>query len=284
MPFRNPILGGDYLIRPAVISPNYVPGVSGWIIRKDGSAEFNDVDVRGSVTVGPDPGAHIIVDSVHDAILVYDSGNNLIASISPTTQTISGISVKAGVTVYSALDHNQFIRLVGDQMQLADTTSAPGSGVGLISVGNLSGHSGQAGIALRSGDISGNTQSVLQLFSESGDTTQVARAVINQTNLAGVNGFGGVVQTTTASDPYFKHTDKYNITTDVNGRFNVAHGCGFTPTKAIVTQSGTVFGTLPIHTIILETGFTGTNFAGEAYNGAALFTSNNYDAYVEFWG
>lgn len=42
--FSNPITGGQgALVRPAIKSPNYVPGVSGWSINRDGSAEFADL-------------------------------------------------------------------------------------------------------------------------------------------------------------------------------------------------------------------------------------------------
>jgi hypothetical protein len=47
MPFTNPVVGGTTLIRPAVRSPGYVAGSSGWSINKDGSAEFNSVTIRG---------------------------------------------------------------------------------------------------------------------------------------------------------------------------------------------------------------------------------------------
>jgi hypothetical protein len=47
MTFGNPIVGGTTLIRPAIHSPDYVEGVSGWSINKDGTAEFNDVTFRG---------------------------------------------------------------------------------------------------------------------------------------------------------------------------------------------------------------------------------------------
>lgn len=52
MPFKNPIVGGTTLVRAAINSPNYVPGVSGWIIDADGSAEFNTAVVRGDLIVG----------------------------------------------------------------------------------------------------------------------------------------------------------------------------------------------------------------------------------------
>jgi hypothetical protein len=51
--FTNPVIGGgNTLIRTDIRSPDYVPGVSGWSIRKDGSAEFNDLDARGSIEAG----------------------------------------------------------------------------------------------------------------------------------------------------------------------------------------------------------------------------------------
>lgn len=50
MAFSNPILGGDTLIRNAIQSENYVPGVSGWAIFRDGTAEFNDITARGDIT------------------------------------------------------------------------------------------------------------------------------------------------------------------------------------------------------------------------------------------
>ena len=45
----DPVVGGTVLRRPAMQSPNYVAGVSGWTINADGSAEFNDVTIRGSI-------------------------------------------------------------------------------------------------------------------------------------------------------------------------------------------------------------------------------------------
>lgn len=52
MPFSNPILGGDTLVRNAIQSANYVAGVSGWAIFRDGSAEFNNITVRGTFEAG----------------------------------------------------------------------------------------------------------------------------------------------------------------------------------------------------------------------------------------
>lgn len=49
--FQSSVLAGTVLVRSAIQSPNYVPSVSGWTINQDGSAEFNDVQVRGDLIV-----------------------------------------------------------------------------------------------------------------------------------------------------------------------------------------------------------------------------------------
>lgn len=55
MPFANPIVAGVELVREAIQSADYVPGVSGWCIRRDGSAEFAAGTFRGDlVAVGVD--------------------------------------------------------------------------------------------------------------------------------------------------------------------------------------------------------------------------------------
>lgn len=54
MGFRSSILAGTNLIRQAIKSPNFLTGVSGWSINKDGSAEFNNVVIRGGSVLGGD--------------------------------------------------------------------------------------------------------------------------------------------------------------------------------------------------------------------------------------
>lgn len=52
MSFKNPIVGTEDLLRPAVRSPNFLAGSAGWRIAQNGGAEFNSVTVRGSVLAG----------------------------------------------------------------------------------------------------------------------------------------------------------------------------------------------------------------------------------------
>lgn len=62
MPFTNPILAGNSLARPVEKSPNYVTGVSGWAIFKDGSVEFNNGIFRGTISAGTFEGDDFIIN------------------------------------------------------------------------------------------------------------------------------------------------------------------------------------------------------------------------------
>jgi hypothetical protein len=50
--FQSSILAGTVLVRSAIRSPNYIAGVSGWTINQDGSCEFNNAVIRGSIIAG----------------------------------------------------------------------------------------------------------------------------------------------------------------------------------------------------------------------------------------
>lgn len=52
MTFRNSVVGGTTLVRPAIRSPNFITGVSGWSIDRNGSAEFNNIVIRGGSVIG----------------------------------------------------------------------------------------------------------------------------------------------------------------------------------------------------------------------------------------
>jgi len=88
MPFADPIVGGvDKLIRKAIQSPNFIAGVQGWSINRDGTAEFNQLT--------------IIASSTGAAILIYNGPaalGNLIGSWSAVATTDSfGNAVPAGI-------------------------------------------------------------------------------------------------------------------------------------------------------------------------------------------
>lgn len=59
----NPIVGGTTLRIPAIQSPDYVTGVSGWTINIDGTVEFNSGTFRGTVTAGTFAGTNFVINS-----------------------------------------------------------------------------------------------------------------------------------------------------------------------------------------------------------------------------
>ena len=44
----DPVVGSTVLRRPAIQSPNYSAGSAGWTINSYGSAEFNNLTIRGT--------------------------------------------------------------------------------------------------------------------------------------------------------------------------------------------------------------------------------------------
>lgn len=85
------IIDGDTVflsnaVVPTIQSNNYEPGVSGWKIRKDGPAEFQDVIIRGTGTFGGD---------------LQAAGGTFTGSLSAATGTFAG-SLLAGVMDFSS--------------------------------------------------------------------------------------------------------------------------------------------------------------------------------------
>ena len=103
MSFSNPITGGQgTLVRPAIKSPNYVAGSSGWTINRDGSAEFNNLTLRGTFN-----GTDYVINS--SGAFFYSgtpAAGNLITSITRATGTDAfGNAYLAGVTTYDNANH-----------------------------------------------------------------------------------------------------------------------------------------------------------------------------------
>lgn len=95
--FNNSVVGGDgTLVRDSIHSPNYVPGVAGWSINKDGTAQLNELT--------------IIVQSSGQAILIYDGAaglGNLIGSWSATDGVDDfGNAYEAGLDVVNSANIN----------------------------------------------------------------------------------------------------------------------------------------------------------------------------------
>lgn len=86
MAFSNPVVGGEggELIRDSIKSPNFVTTVSGWIIRRDGSAEFNTVVIRGAAIIG---GSLTVGDAGSPQVVIHTTGTDGIIEF-PTNRPI----------------------------------------------------------------------------------------------------------------------------------------------------------------------------------------------------
>jgi hypothetical protein len=74
----NPNVGGTVLRRPAIQSPNYVAGSTGWTINADGSAEFNNAAIRGELDVGTSPNARFVFGGPIPTVLAtWGAANNV---------------------------------------------------------------------------------------------------------------------------------------------------------------------------------------------------------------
>jgi hypothetical protein len=61
MPFSDQVANGLYLVIPALRSPNYVAGASGWTLNQDGTAEVGNAVIRGSLLVTDPDGSFVHV-------------------------------------------------------------------------------------------------------------------------------------------------------------------------------------------------------------------------------
>lgn len=98
---NDPLVGGVALRRPAIQSPNFQTGVQGWTINADGSAEFNNLEIRGTFN-----GTDFIINS--SGLFLYSgtpAAGNLITSLVPGTVSVTdpfGNTAQPGITVGSS--------------------------------------------------------------------------------------------------------------------------------------------------------------------------------------
>ncbi len=147
MPFSNPLAAGLTLIRQALRSPNYVAGVSGWTVNQDGSAEFNNLTIRGTFN-----GTDFVINS--SGMFVYSGVpalGNLLVAIAPLAGADSfGNAYPAGLTSHGLV--NVQSANTGGALNIAmsvPTSTNPGT----ISIFETASGNGSIAIAV-SGDTS----------------------------------------------------------------------------------------------------------------------------------
>lgn len=127
---QQPIAGGGALRYPFLESPDFQTGVSGWIIRIDGSAEFNNLTIRGEFH-----GTNFVLNS--SGLFLYSgtpANGNLIASISNGSGTdaysntyLEGMVTYSG-TSFAALDAgNLFLGIIANGYATAGLVGLSGA-------------------------------------------------------------------------------------------------------------------------------------------------------------
>lgn len=137
MAFKNDAIGGESgeLVRAAIHSPNYVPGVSGWTINRDGYAEFNNVNIRldlaaGTITVGEVGGPQVVirVSTAGAGIIEFPTGNPIesesprIGSDSTTDQIF--LHLFSGYTDGNPSDSTSELTLMSGDVNTGDNPTA----------------------------------------------------------------------------------------------------------------------------------------------------------------
>lgn len=221
MPFNNDIAGGNgQLVRNWIQSVNYVAGVSGWRISKDGSAEFNNGTFRGSIEVGSLAGQHFWVNNPNttDVIDVYNSANKLVFSIDNTGRVVSVSSVGTSEVVIN-----------GGSIFFEDSGQTPVSNIQLASIIGADSTLLQI-FGGKPHNYAGTANgSFIQL--NTGDTN--ASEWIN-TEQRGIQ--GALLQTDSSSNAnQLIHVGSYSGTTDASGFLFPNHGAAFTPVAGVMT-------------------------------------------------
>lgn len=266
-PGNQAIVGGTVLRIPAIQSPDFVPGVSGWIIRLDGSAEFNNGTFRGSIEVGPIPGQHFIVNNpaTGDVVDIYDSGNNLIFSI----------------------DSNGFVNSYG--VGIADTPTIQIAAGGIAFFDSLTHQAGEVTIGGNAGSTelrlsspvltAGGTALNLELVAPS--AAGGSYALLDQRGIT-----GAVLQSDTNSNAnQLHHLEIYNVATGPGGDSAFAHHCPFTPTFGFLIGINGVGANFPFQYAWFANPFTSTTaHAVFTDNLGANLANTTLGVMGEFWG
>jgi hypothetical protein len=180
----NPFIGGTVLRIPAEQSPNFQTGVSGWALFSDGSAEFNNLDIRGTFL-----GTDYIINSAGAFFYGGPPG--------PTTLVMT-ISAFGGTDQYGT-QYGPGFYFTDNDGAYASLAASAGRPSFVFQAGGLlhstlasfllaqavgAGTAAEIQLAVLSSGKSGGDDAALQLFGEAADASLPARAVLE---------FGGAV-------------------------------------------------------------------------------------------
>lgn len=268
MPFTNEIAGGQgALVRNWLQSQNFVTGVSGWQIRKDGNAEFNNGTFRGTISAGNPAANHVVINNFAGgyAIEVYNASNQLVAFIDTIGQiktqgvgppTVSASLLGGSLTLTQNSDQGLFFN--------QGHTFTQGNAVIIQSTASGAALDGQ--LVVWSAGVGGGAQPPT--------VTATERTVT-----------GSVVVSDNLSTNNLVHMKEYVVTTSAAGVFTVTHGASFTPTGAVVTNSLSSGIAAPLFLDMLDDKYTSTTAQCKVWNAAgAVLASSTIAVTIIFFG
>lgn len=185
MSFDDSISAGNKIIASALQSPNYAQGSSGWTINRDGSAEFQNVLVRGTITGSTIIGSTIIGGTVIGGIFKSSNFDNTAgtgfefnATGSPDATATPPVPANT-MQIYSAF---QVGPTGGNQIALAYT-------------------SGVSGLVLRTGNPLDTQNAQLDggTFTQVGSGRLMSEVSLNSSTVNGTMGYSLVASSGTTS-------------------------------------------------------------------------------------
>lgn len=261
-PDNDQIVGGEVLRLPAVHSPGFVSGSTGWSINGDGSAEFNNVVSRGSIQSGTAPGARFLINPGNgDIVDVYDSANELIMKIDS-----NGILSEY---VFSATSQHVFYE--GDGLHYVSDLDASTAFERFFPSTTTNSHA-----QLRLSVTNNDGLSTYTLTLAAGSDLSPGASGLSGTE-RGVS--GSVVQADTSGSLNLVHAAAISGTTDGSGFLTFNHGASFTPTMILCQAHGAgtpSFGT----TSVIDGSITSTQAKVLCFN---LNGTVRAGAAVTFW-
>lgn len=209
----NPTVGGTTLRLPAIQSPNYVPGTSGWIIRQDGTAEFAGLIIDGGTVVIGSAGSVFLYSGVPAAgnlviSLASVAGTDAFGNSYPTGFNVQGTN-GTKITAWLQAVTGSAILLFTPQdntMAAGNITGTSSGGVGTLGLfpPHPTGLSSSGSIQLTGGTSGHGTISLTAPdgITASGDLLSLNSAIVDTTIPAPVQAFVNNTIAVTSTNVY----------------------------------------------------------------------------------
>lgn len=257
---ENPVVGGTVLQRAAIQSPNFVTGSTGWTIKQDGSAEFNNLVVRGGQIISgtalyystSPPAAGKLVasvsaasgtDSVGNAYIgpgvfnYVDTGGGQFNAVGIQNGTLTFYTAATEAGPWTAQANIDIGTTVGDMLiqsggvgSVLVSASGAGKQIVLTATSPASGTLVQGGITADTGTItSGLTNPIFQVINTSGASSPLLK--ITMPNVAGpLLALGAIITGDTNS--------RISLDLDASLNARVRLGSGSAAPDVVLTRTG----------------------------------------------